>query len=331
MNLSNISNAISGYFQQIYANAIGFIEDPNLFVNLINTLCVMVVCMGIIGVFVVWEEYQRATIIFRKTNKKVNDVDFLKDVLLKELYTNVRDIKADKGKTREEADKTVLIMLGIIAFISVFLLFVNQIFFAAITPFVLLFVFGKLTGLMKKTRDDYIQEQLPMALDNIVRTFTKYNDLRTVLYESTNTLRQPMQGMIANLANDMMNKSPDAVLEDFADETNNIWINSMCFILLNYLGTTPKKEVVENLRNLRDIIQRDNKAKNKERLERKMTVMINYVLCGIVVLGFLGNLLVNPMAQDFFFSTALGLGCFLVGLGCLILSVFSNLLISSGK
>lgn len=333
MNQSNIkiSQTVYDFLTQGISDIVALINNPEFVLNIFNSLCVIIVCVGIIGVFAVWSEYMQETLIFRKTNTKKSDINFFKDVLFKELYRNVIDLQTDKGKTPESAEKIVMIYLGVVGFVAIFMIFVKQYFFAVLAPILLLWVGGKMTGMMKKSQDDYIQEQLPLALDNIVRTFTKYNDLRTILYESTGTLKQPMQGMIRNLANDMLNRSPDAVLEDFADDTNNIWINSMCFILLNYLGATPKKEVVENLRNLRDIITRDNKARNKERLERKMTVAINYALCFIALAGFIGNLLINPMAKDFFFSTAVGLICFVAGLSCLTLSIFSNLLIGSGK
>lgn len=331
MNQSSISQPIVDFLSQVASDLMGVVKQPDFVLNIFNTVCVIIVCVGIIGGFAVWSEYMQETLIYRKSTGKKSDINFFKDVLFKELYNNVRDLQVDKGKDPEGADKIVMIYLLIVGFISIFMIFVKQYFFAVVAPIVLLWVGGKMTGMMKKSQDDYIQEQLPLALDNIVRTFTKYNDLRTILYESTTTLRQPMQGMIRNLANDMLNKSPDAVLEDFADDTNNIWINSMCFILLNYLGATPKKEVVENLRNLRDIITRDNKTRNKERLERKMTVAINYTLCAIALAGFAGNLFINPMAKDFFFSTAVGLICFVAGLSCLTLCIFSNLLIGSGK
>lgn len=332
MSQSNISQSINDVFSQIASDAMGLIKDPDFVLSIFNSVCVIIFCVGLIGIFTVWSEYAQETLIYKKPNGvKKEHKSFIKDILFRDLYNNIRDLQVDKGKEPEAADKILVIYLLIVGFIAVFMLFVKQYFFAIIAPMLLLWVGGVMTGMMKKSQDDYIQEQLPMALDNIVRTFTKYNDLRTILYESTTTLRQPMQGMIRNLANDMLNKSPDAVLEDFADDTNNIWINSMCFILLNYLGATPKKEVVENLRNLRDIITRDNKSKNKERLERKMTVAINYAICGIVVAGFVGNLIFNPMAKDFFFSTAVGLICFVAGLSCLTLCIFSNLLIGSGK
>lgn len=331
MSLANISQSISAFFEQLSANFESFIRNQLLLENLLSALLLLSIVFALFCSVVVYLENERENNIYRKVTIKKERKSFFKDVLLKDLYSNINDLMKERGKDEKETNKIVMILMLLILGVSLFMIVVRQILLGCIFPIVLTFTTVKITNLMKKTQDDYIQEQLPGAIDNIVRTFTKYSDLRTILYEASGTLKDPMRSMIAGISGKMLNQSPNIVIEDFADEVNNIWINSLCFILLNYLEATPKKEVVENLRNLRDIISRENKSKKKEKLERKMTVLINYAICGVAILGFAGNLLINPMAQSFFFSTLPGLICFVVGLALLITAIFSNLIIGSGK
>ena len=70
----------------------------------------------------------------------------------------------------------------------------------------------------------------------------------------------------------------------------------------------------------------------KQKLERKTTITINYGVCAMAVIGFLLNLLVNTsFTIDFFFGNVIGIICFLLGFALLITSVFTNILIGSGK
>lgn len=332
MNTQALTESLRATLLQFISTFTDIFTNTEILVYVCNTLFFVSLIFAVMTVTIIRSENRQENLIYQKVGP--NQKEFknpLKDVLFKELYTNLGDIMKDKGKEPEKGDTIALIIIFVCLIIGVFMAVVKQILFAIVLPLAILFAAGKVTGMMKKSTDDYIQEQLPMAIDNIIRTFTKYNDLRSILFESTTTLKDPMQTMFRRLSGRMLNESPNIVLDDFADQTNNIWINSLCFILTNYLGTTPKKEVIENLRNLRDIINRDNKNRKKEQLERKMTIMINFVLCGVSVAGFIGNILVNPMGKDFFFSTVLGLGCFVLGFALLIIAIFSNLLIGNRK
>lgn len=276
------------------------------------------------------EKYERAA--FTRTYKRDKGKNFFTDVILKDLKSNIVALNQERGKTKEDADNMLNIILAIIFAFSIFMFFVQQPVFAILLPVVLLFVVTKITGLIKKSFSDYVMAQLPSGIDSIIRCFSGYNDLKSVLYDAGSTLPMPMRGIFQDLSRKMQTESADIVLEDFMDTSKDIWIYCLSFNLLSYVEDSNKKDVIANLRELKEVIDRDNREKQKQKVERKLTTSINYVLCFLAVAGFFANLIFNrAVAYPFFFSTVGGLGCFLGGMALVITSIFSNLLIGSGK
>ena len=238
----------------------------------------------------------------------------------------------ERGRDKEAAENMMSMILILIFALCAFMFLVKQPVFAIVLPVVLLFVITKITGLVKKSFSDYVMAQLPSGIDSIIRCFSGYNDLKSVLYDAGSTLPMPMRGIFQDLSRKMQTESPDIVLQDFMDASKDIWIYCLSFNLLSYVEDSNKKDVIANLRELKEVIDRDNREKQKQKVERKLTTTINYVLCAIAFAGFVGNLVFNrDVAYPFFFSTVGGLGCFLGGMALLVISIFSNLLIGSGK
>ncbi|MEG1299899.1 MAG: hypothetical protein RSC93_04290 [Erysipelotrichaceae bacterium] len=270
--------------------------------------------------------------IFIKKYKSDVRVNYITDVILKDLKSNLIALASERGKPKEFADTAMNVLLVIIFGLSVSMLVVKQPVFAILLPFILLFAITKITGLMKKSFDEYVMQQLPDAIDNTIRVFSGYNDLKTVLYEASKTIEEPMKGIFQDLSRRMTNETPDKVLEDFMASSKNLWIYSFCFNLISYVEDAQKEDMLGNLRELKEIISRNNQEKNKQKVERKMTTSVNYLLCVIAFAAFMGNIMFNrSVAIPFFFGTLPGIACFLLGMTLLIISIFSNLLIGSGK
>lgn len=276
------------------------------------------------------EEYEQA--VFKRTYKKEKKPNIITDVILKELKENVTALVAERGKPKESANTLMNVLIAIVIALGVFMALVKQPVFAIVLPILLLFTMTKITGLIRKSFADYVQAQLPTAIENLIRVFSGYNDLKTVLYEAGTTLPQPMRGIFQDLSRKMQSESPSVVLQEFMDDSRDIWIYCMTFNLLSYVEDAKKKDIIENLRELKEIIDRDNREKKKQKLARKLTTSINYILCIFAFAGFILNLVFNrDVAIPFFFSTVGGIACFLGGMILLVISIFSNLLIGSGK
>ena len=276
------------------------------------------------------EKYENS--IFSRTYKKKERKNFITDVLLKELRENVLELTLEKGKPIEKANLLINTLLGIVLALSIFMFMMKQPVFAVVLPITLLFVMTKITGLIKKSFSDYVVLQLPNAIETLIRVFSGYDDLKTVLYETSETIPEPMRSIFMDLSRKMQTNMPSSVLQEFMDTNKNIWIYSLCFNLLAYIEDAEKKDVIDNLRELKDIIDRDNKEKKKQKLSRKLTTTINYVLCAMAIAGFILTLVFNKAsAVPFFFGTVGGIGCFLGGMSLIVLTIFSNLLIGSGK
>lgn len=276
------------------------------------------------------ERYEQA--VFARTYKKEKKKNIITDVILKELKENVTSLVLEKGKPKESANTLMNVLIAIVIVLGIFMAMVKQPVFAIVLPILLLFTMTKITGLIRKSFADYVQAQLPTAIENLIRVFSGYNDLKTVLYEAGTTLPQPMRGIFQDLSRKMQSESPSVVLQEFMDDSRDIWIYCMTFNLLSYVEDAKKKDIIENLRELKEIIDRDNREKKKQKLARKLTTSINYILCIFAFAGFVGNLIFNRgVAIPFFFSTVGGIACFLGGMILLVISIFSNLLIGSGK
>lgn len=246
------------------------------------------------------------------------------------LNTNIALYMKEKGQAEEMANRvTTLIITSVFAF-GAFLVSVGQMFFAFTLPIVLLVAINHIVVDMRISFSESIKRSMPQSVNGILRTFTKYSDLQTVLYETSKISMNPMRTILEDMGRQMVSSSSDIVINKTMNKYNNTWLYSFLFILLSYVEGTPKDEIITNLRTLRDIVDKENKTKTTEKLERKMSVAINYVLVVIALVAAVGNIIFNEGAIDFYFSTPLGMLCFFGSLILIAATVFSNIFIAKG-
>lgn len=264
-----------------------------------------------------------------KRKRKSKLVVFISKLFSK-LNTNISLFMKEKGKSDESANRlTTIIIVSVFAF-GAFLVSVGQLFFAFTLPVILLIAINHIVVDLRTSFSESLKNAMPTSVNGILRTFTKYSDLQTVLYETSKISMNPMRSILEGMSRQMVSMSPDIVIRETTNKLNNTWLHSLLFIILNYAEGTPKIEVVKNLRVLRDIVERENKTKTSEKLERKMSVTINYVLCIIAMIAAAGNIVFNKGAIDFYFSTPLGLLCFFGSLILIAATIFSNIFIARG-
>lgn len=236
-------------------------------------------------------------------------------------FLNDRD-KGDKSDSVFYAAVTSGLVMGISLFSTgqrLLGVLIAPIFFMLVT---------KILSMLKINKIDKLKDEIPVAIDNIIRVMSKHSSLKTILYEASASLPEPMNTVLRTLSLKMSSDSGENVLTDFMDDYNDIWIYSFAFTLMSYLEDSPKADVINNLKELRDIIEKDVNERKAEALEKKMTVSINYVLVVIAIVGEFANIAMNPGGPAFFFKSPGGLACFLIGNTLLAASIISNILLT---
>lgn len=283
-----------------------------------------------VAMYLVVTDVNKEKRMYNLRKKKQNKVIVFVSKIFSKLNSNIALYVKEKGKSEEHANRvTVMIIIGVFGF-GAFLIVVGQLFFAITLPLIALMAINHIVVDMRTSFSESIKSAMPQSVNGILRTMTKYSDLQTVLYETSKISMQPMKTILEEMGRQMVSSSSDIVINKTMNKYNNTWLYSLLFILLSYVEGSPKEEIVSNLRSLRDIVDRENKAKSGEKLERKMSVTINYVLVVLAIVGGMGNIIFNDNAIEFFFSTPFGLLAFFGALILLAATVFSNIIISRG-
>lgn len=318
----NTLNLIFAFFQK------------NLLMILSNTaLAVSIICSFAL-ITKLWHEKKVREEIFNinqspKKKQKVGlqENNFFKKGFFGTLYKNL-EIYLSTKERKQSVDMVHYSVIGVATFIGIAMFSTGQKLVGVILPFGLCYLVSFVLSLIRVNRIDKIREQLPAAINNLTRVMTKYSSLKTILYETASTVEDPMGGILKQLSLKMSSESGTDVLNEFMDEYNDIWIYSFAFTLQSYLEDSEKAAVVANLKELRDIIEKEIEQKKAEALEKKMTVSINYVLVVLAVIMEIANIIFNPGASSFFFKSMAGFVAFMIGNGLLVACVISNILLT---
>lgn len=291
-----------------------------------SILCLMVVLtlLGIIEVLIEKRKEDKIKGLVKK-NKTVENIKNL--TFLKTFSNHLEIVLIEKDK--EGIFNLIFSFILILSVTSLlFLLSVKQILLAILAPIIILKITDELCIRMSSDIIESIEEQLPFAIDNIIRISTKYGDIKSIIYESSKTCQQPMKGILENMSREMLSELPEKVLLDYAKKYDNVWFYSVVFTLVSYLEDSSKEETMNNLKSLRDILEKENFVKKASVTDKRYGVVVNVGLCVLTLIGFLFNLIFVQDAKQFFFSTFSGLLCFLIGIGCIIATLFISIQMS---
>lgn len=208
---------------------------------------------------------------------------------------------------------------------GIFLLVMKQLILAIIFPIILLKFLTYILDLATRRTIEDIEEQLPSAIDKVIRVSTKNDDIKKILYTTSLDLEEPLRSIFDNLAIKMSSGYKTDTLMELGNRYNNIWIWSFVFILIGYSTNTSKAETVESLRNLRILLESENLNKKNQSRERKYGVALNYILIAASFAGFIANLIFNPSGKDFFFSSLVGLICLTAGFSAIFITILVNI------
>lgn len=259
-------------------------------------------------------------------HKKRNSVQKLGDRLesVQKFYNEIEGFM----KARGQENIADIVFYGIIAFaIAIFtaMVFTGQFVLAIVYPIIVVWFIRRMMTISKKDPVVEMEEELPTIIDNMIRIFSKFADVKTIIYETALTANGPLKEELDHLSRQMNIKNPTVVLEEFSEKYNSVWLNNFGFTLLGYLGDSSKDETIRNLRHLRNILDRENTTKKDAISERKPSLMINYALAMVGVVAAFANIFFNPKGFDFFFHTYLGLFCFTAGFGSIMGTVYMNI------
>lgn len=215
-------------------------------------------------------------------------------------------------------------ILFITFLIFIMMLFTGQIVFAILYPLIVLWFIRCIIRTAISAPIVEMQEALPSAIDNLIRVLSKYADIKSVIYETSQMTTGPLKEELYLLSRQMNTRNPMLVLEEFSEKHDSIWLNNFAFVLMAYLREASKEETIENLRHLRNLLEEENKTKKRVISERKPSLALNYSLAVIATVTGVLSILFNPIAFDFFFHSYLGLFCFSAGYASVLVTIYMN-------
>lgn len=257
--------------------------------------------------------------------------DFIRNnKFFRKFYKLINAVLAEKNKERYAP----VVFYGVLATSLLFLFYfikIGQVLFAVVVPILFIVVTNKIFTLLLSDSNEKIDGQLPFVIDTIIKVFSKYSDLKSVIYETSQSIEDPLKSKFENLSRKMLSQNQESALMEFADEMDNIWIYSMIFIILSYKEEAKKEDVVANLRHLSNIIDKENNLQNASVTDKQYGVVLNYVIALLAGVGGIANIILNPIGKDFFFGSMLGIICITVGYASIVLTIIVNIKLASKK
>jgi len=232
-------------------------------------------------------------------------------------------------KNKEKADTLYYMVLVVEAILFIGFLMWNKPIFAIAFPITLHVTAIKGLELKSLSIHHYIQKELPNAIKHLIKVMSKTNDLKSIMYETSKDLNEPLREMFFDMSRKMITENHEKVLMETAEEIDNIWFYAFSFLMISYKEQSKKSDIITNLSTLSDMLDKEMYVKEKAITDKKFVVIMNYALA-FIALGLLGiNLAFNEHAFPFFFDTLGGMVSFLIGIWSIIGTILINLVMSS--
>lgn len=207
-------------------------------------------------------------------------------------------------------------------------LFMREWFLAIVFPLLVHWFVLKALELKSISIHAYIQKELPLAIRHLIKIMTKINDLKTVMYETSKNLNEPLRSKFFDLSRRMVTENYEKCLMEFAEELDDTWIYAFAFLLVNYKEQSKKADIIKNLAMLSDMLEKENYLRERGLTDKKSIIVLNYSLAVISVAAFALNLAFNKYAYDFFFNSAGGMISLLIGFAAVLITLLMNLFLT---
>lgn len=311
------------FFAKVF-NITENIRDPEFLVSLILNLLIVYVFYRTIKIIALnaWRSYSYKKMADTMSKRKSENI--LYNLSWFSQYKKHLQNALAKKNASQHADLVVFVTFGVNVLIGMYFVAMKQPLIGLIWPFIMIKFWSSVVATMEFTKVDYYRANLPKVIDVFLKTATKYEDLRNIFAASAPLLPGRMKKDFEALGRKMGSREPEDVLNDWRNEFEDIWISSFVFILLSMKQTTSKEVAVANLMNLRDMLNDENKLKEKSVSDKRLTVMTNLVLS---VFGVLIAIITQffPIAREFFFQTPMGLLAFLGGIAMVLATIKINI------
>lgn len=258
-----------------------------------------------------------------KESKKSKKKRQIKKIFFSKLKENLHIALLLRNKEAYSGTIYRIILLSL-CFIFIFFLSIDHLFLAITIPVLIYIFIFKIVKEMIVDFDKVVRDNFSILARHMVKVFSSTSDLSIVLYESSKEVEEPLRSLILNLSREIMTDSTEKRLINFIKKTDNLWLHSFIFILLNYKETSSKKDIVESLLTLSELIDKRNEISQKMVADRKPVVIVNYMLLITGIIIFTGNLIFNPIMKSFIF-TPLGTFSLIIGISCIFLTVIINM------
>lgn len=308
-----------------------FIAQAEPLTIIINVLLALTLVYGVIYYLSYLNEQRKrfrirsGVVRKRKNLKLIERVDFLK-----EMYNDLDVVLSTRGQ-EHISDTVFYLLMGAMGASALMFMYFQVYIMVILAPIGLAWYFKRLLKAMQEDSVVMVERALPSAIDNMVRVSSRYSDVKSIVYETSKLVDEPLRGILDNLSRKMISNNPKEALDEFQQEHDNVWLKSIASTLISYLEDSNKEATMNNLKNLRDILSQDNEGKVKLASERKYGIMINYALAGAGVIVLLMNIFLNPVAKEFFFNSFFGLICLLGGFATILGTILLNVKLSKVK
>ena len=308
-----------------------YLSNSNLLGLLTNVLLLIAVLYAVTYYLSYLNETRKRFRIRSGVVRKSRGVKIIKRFdSLRKIYEELDVVMATKGK-EHITDTVFYIFMGSLLASSLLFVYFQVYLMAILAPIGLAWFVRKLIHAMQQDSIVMIQHALPSAIDNLIRVSSRYSDVKTIVYETSKMVDEPLRGILDNLSRRMISQNPREALNEFQQEYENVWLKSVGSTLMSYLEDSDKEATIENLRNLRDILYQENEGKVKLASERKYGIMINYALAFAGVIVLILNIGFNPNGKAFFFSSFIGLSCLTGGISAILGTVLLNVKLAKIK
>lgn len=294
--------------------------------SILQIMVLVLLLMSVAGIIdcYIKTEIKKAR-LYGKENKTNNMVKIIYENKFIKNYHNLL-YNALQVKNKEYMTNNLLLIIMIVS-LSLFLYFIsiNQIFFGIIMPLAINYVILKALTEMKYDINYEIEKQLTSVIDNIIQKFSTHNDLKTIVYEVSLEINNPLKVHFEKLYKLMFFEEQTVALMNFANKVDNIWIHSLVFILISQQTDANKQVVITNLKNLRNMLEKEKSLQSQKQNDNTYGLVVNYFICILAMVANIGVLLFVPTAKNFFFKDMNGIICFSIGYAMLFITILLNL------
>lgn len=220
----------------------------------------------------------------------------------------------------------VVLLIELTLLVTLFIL--KKYLLALVFPLLIHWFVCKALDLMSATIHTFVQKELPLAIKHLIKTMSKTNDLKTVMYETSKNLKEPLRSKFFDLSRQLITDNHEKALMEFAEGIGNTWIYAFVFLLNSYKEQSKKADVIKNLALLADMMERENYLKEKGLTDKKSVVILNYALGVVGLIALAANLIFNPYAVDFFFNSLGGMVVLIIGTVAILGTFIINLMLT---